>query len=152
MCITSSLTIKSLTWPVKMLQQHCVLGARVLLVLALLFGSAVNQTINRPPFFMPGTGDMTRFSLPENTPVGSSVYQLKGNNSTINLNTILHNNFNILGVDPEGAQLVYSISGPVFSVDRATGVVKLRQELDRETMKMVEVIISLTGMLFHCER
>lgn len=39
----------------------------------------------------------------------------------------------------------YSISGPVFSVDRDTGVVRLRQQLDRETQDLVEVIISITG-------
>lgn len=36
------------------------------------------QIINRPPQFVPGSGDMSRFSLSENTPVGSPVYQLKG--------------------------------------------------------------------------
>lgn len=38
----------------------------------------------------------------------------------------------------------YSISGPVFSVDRDTGVVRLRQELDRESQDTIEVIISIT--------
>ncbi|XP_017481610.1 PREDICTED: cadherin-23, partial [Rhagoletis zephyria] len=52
--------------------------------------------------------------------------------------------FSILGIDPEGSRLKYSISGPVFSVDRETGVVRLRQELDRETQDTVEVIISIT--------
>lgn len=37
------------------------------------------QIINRAPHFVPGSGDMARFSLSENTPVGSPVYQLKGN-------------------------------------------------------------------------
>ena len=43
------------------------------------------QIINRPPQFVPGSGDMSRFSLSENTPVGSPVYQLKGkhNHQTI---------------------------------------------------------------------
>lgn len=50
------------------------------------------------------------------------------------------------GIDPEGSSLRYSISGPVFSVDRDTGVVRLRQDLDRETQDTVEVIISITGM------
>lgn len=50
-----------------------------------------------------------------------------------------------IGVDPEGGTLHYSISGPVFSVDRDTGVVRLRQQLDRETQDLVEVIISITG-------
>ncbi|XP_063702044.1 cadherin-23 [Culicoides brevitarsis] len=80
--------------------------------------------MNRAPQFIPGQ-DMTRFSLPENTPVNSPVYQLRG-------------------IDPEGGKLRYSISGPVFSVDRDTGVVRLRQELDREQQDIVEVIISIT--------
>lgn len=48
-------------------------------------------------------------------------------------------------MDPEGSDLRYSISGPIFTVDRDTGVVRLRQELDRETQDLVEVIISITG-------
>lgn len=48
------------------------------------------------------------------------------------------------GIDPDGGILHYSISGPVFSVDRDTGVVRLRQPLDRETQNLVEVIISIT--------
>lgn len=51
------------------------------------------------------------------------------------------------GVDPEGSKLRFSISGPVFSVDRDSGVVRLRQSLDREQQDTVEVIISLTGEL-----
>ncbi|XP_013100309.1 cadherin-23 [Stomoxys calcitrans] len=84
-----------------------------------------SQFLNQPPHFVPGSGDMSRFSLSENSPVGSPVYQLRG-------------------IDPEGSRLKYSISGPVFSVDRDTGVVRLRQELDRETQDTVEVIISIT--------
>lgn len=34
--------------------------------------------INQPPHFLAGLGDMSRFSLPENTQLGSPVYQLKG--------------------------------------------------------------------------
>lgn len=37
------------------------------------------QLINHPPHFIPGSGDMSRFSLSENTPVDSPVYQLRGN-------------------------------------------------------------------------
>lgn len=50
-------------------------------------------------------------------------------------------------MDPEGNRIVYSISGPVFSVNRDTGVVKLRQELDREVVSVIEVIISITGKI-----
>lgn len=53
------------------------------------------------------------------------------------------------GIDPEGGRLKYSISGPIFSVDRDTGVVRLRQELDRETQDIVEVIISITDIGLH---
>lgn len=36
------------------------------------------QIVNHQPYFIPGSGDMSRFSLSENTPVDSPVYQLKG--------------------------------------------------------------------------
>lgn len=52
----------------------------------------------------------------------------------------------ISGVDPEGGDIRYSISGPIFTVDRETGVVRLQQQLDREKQDLVEVIISITGM------
>lgn len=54
------------------------------------------------------------------------------------------NFLSFLGIDPEGSKLRYSISGPVLTVDRDTGVVRLRQELDRETQDTIEVIISIT--------
>lgn len=51
-------------------------------VLLLLFQlhaqRAYAQAQNQPPHFVPGSGDMSRFSLLENTPVGSPVYQLRG--------------------------------------------------------------------------
>lgn len=52
-----------------------------------------------------------------------------------------------IGIDPEGGAIRYSISGPTFSVDRDTGVVRLRQPLDREKQDLIEVIISITGEL-----
>lgn len=68
-------------------------------------------------------------------------------NCNTNSNSIKHSLFYFdynTGIDPEGNRLKYSISGPVFSVDRDTGVVRLRQELDRETQDTIEVIISIT--------
>lgn len=52
---------------------------QMLLILVLLTITDVQcQTfMNRAPQFIPGQ-DMTRFSLPENTPVNSPVYQLRG--------------------------------------------------------------------------
>ncbi|XP_001653880.2 cadherin-23 isoform X1 [Aedes aegypti] len=118
-----------------MVKMKEVLQRRRMLIQRLVFASAIAllilvqpvkcQIINRTPHFIPGSGDMSRFSLPENTPVGSVVYQLRG-------------------IDPEGSKLRYSMSGPVFSVDRDSGVVRLRQSLDRELQDSVEVIISIT--------
>lgn len=55
----------------------------VVVVAVLLLGSTAAQLLNHPPHFVPGTGDMSRFSLSEHTPVGSPVYQLKGKSSQI---------------------------------------------------------------------
>lgn len=42
--------------------------------------------------------------------------------------------------------MAYSISGDHLSVVRNTGAVTLVKPLDHETMPMIEVIITLTGM------
>lgn len=42
------------------------------------FAVAYGQLVNHQPYFISGSGDMTRFSLSENTPIDSPVYQLKG--------------------------------------------------------------------------
>lgn len=81
--------------------------------------------INRAPQFSSG-GDMARFALPEDTPVGAPVYRLQGS-------------------DPEGSQVHYSISGEYFTVDKRSGVVTLLKTLDRESVDLIEVIISITG-------
>jgi hypothetical protein len=52
-----------------------------------------------------------------------------------------------LGVDPEGQKVTYSISGPYFSVERDSGIVKLIKELDREKLSELETIITITGIL-----
>ncbi|XP_023233383.1 cadherin-23-like [Centruroides sculpturatus] len=80
--------------------------------------------INRAPVFLPG-GDMSRFSLREDTPVGSSVYTLRGR-------------------DPENTRVYYYISGGSFSVNKDTGVVHLIRPLDREIESSIDVIISIT--------
>lgn len=55
--------------------KRATMFAMVVGVLVTLVGG---QIVNRPPHFVPGSGDMARFSLSENTPVDSPVYQLKG--------------------------------------------------------------------------
>jgi hypothetical protein len=70
---------------------------------------------------------MARFSLSEDTTVGAPVYRLRG-------------------VDPEGSDVHYSISGEQLTVDRKSGIVSLLKPLDRESVDMVEVIISITGL------
>ncbi|KAF6205675.1 hypothetical protein GE061_019848, partial [Apolygus lucorum] len=95
-------------------------------VLAVLLGvfTGSYSAVNNAPQFIPG-GDMAKFSLPEDTRVGTPVYRLQG-------------------VDPEGAPVHYSISGQHFEVDRTTGIVSLIKPLDRETNDIIEVIISIT--------
>ncbi|XP_070494012.1 cadherin-87A [Chironomus tepperi] len=99
---------------------------KILKILSFITLSSINcvSSINKPPYFIPG-GDFSSFSIPENFQVGTSVYKLKG-------------------YDPEGKKLSYSISGPYFSVERSTGIVKLVKELDRETQNEVETIITIT--------
>lgn len=85
----------------------------------------VAAQLNRAPQFL-AAGSMSRFSLPEDTPVGAPVYRLQG-------------------TDPEGSTVRFSISGEHFTVDKSTGVVSLRKPLDREVQDLLEVIISITG-------
>ncbi|XP_075970125.1 cadherin 74A [Anticarsia gemmatalis] len=96
----------------------------ILLILSLL-QSCWSQVVNRAPHFVPQVGDMSQFTLPEDTQVGTPVYHLKG-------------------IDPENGQLRYSISGQYFSVDSSTGVVTLAKSIDREEQDSLEVIISIT--------
>jgi len=53
-------------------------GNMLPLLLLFFLSLTAGQLVNHPPQFVPGTGDMSRFSLSENTPVGSPVFQLKG--------------------------------------------------------------------------
>ncbi|XP_055941511.1 cadherin-23-like [Argiope bruennichi] len=93
-------------------------------VISSLLATKCSGQINRPPEFVKG-GDMDKFSLNEDTPVGSSVYTLRAR-------------------DPENTRVHYYISGDSLSVERDTGVVKLIRPLDREVESSVEVIISIT--------
>ncbi|CAH2074945.1 unnamed protein product, partial [Iphiclides podalirius] len=100
-------------------------SALIVILLTCLLQVCRSQVTNRAPHFVPQTGDMSQFTLPEDTPVGTPVYHLKG-------------------IDPENSQLRYSISGQYFSVDPLTGVVTLAKTLDREEQANLEVIISIT--------
>lgn len=48
-------------------------------VMLMILNGSLCQLLNRAPHFIPTIGDMSKFSLKENTPVGTPVYQLKGN-------------------------------------------------------------------------
>lgn len=99
----------------------------VLVVFLAIFRPSECASKNHPPQFLPG-GDMARFSLSEDTPVGKSVYKLSA-------------------IDPDGTKVSYTISGQHLSVDRSTGVVTLVKNLDRETLDSLEVVISVTGTI-----
>ncbi|XP_033608058.1 cadherin-87A, partial [Cryptotermes secundus] len=103
-------------------------GTRILWLYLIMFlwdfDVEAQSLINRAPYFLSG-GDMARFSLPEDTKVGAPVYRLRG-------------------LDPEGSDVHYSISGEQLTVDRKSGIVSLLRPLDRETIDLMEVIISIT--------
>ena len=70
------------------------------------------------------------FELPEDTSVGAAVYTLKGS-------------------DPKGGGVAFTISGDVFSINRDTGVITLREALDREEADTVEVIVTVQDEAFN---
>ncbi len=51
--------------------------------------------------------------------------------------------YTLEGVDPEGTKVFYTISGDNFSVDRETGRIRLREQLDREAVDMLDVVITI---------
>lgn len=68
--------------------------------------------LNLPPFFIQ---DMNQHTLVENTPVGSAIYTLKGE-------------------DPEGSEVMFGLDGTdMFLVDESTGVVTVARPIDRES-------------------
>lgn len=86
------------------------------------------QNLNRPPTLESGQ-DLSDFTINEDTPVGSVVYTLKG-------------------TDPEGSKVLYTISGDHFSVNRETGVITLRNPLDREKEEVLEVVVTIQDEAF----
>lgn len=67
---------------------------------------------------------MSSLQIPEDTPVGSAVYTLKGR-------------------DPEGSKVFFYLSGDHFSVKRDTGVVTLIKALDREQEPLLDVVVTI---------
>ena len=68
--------------------------------------------LNLPPFF---TKDMNQHTLVENTPVGSAIYTLEGE-------------------DPEGSEVIFDLDGTdMFRVDKLSGIVTVAQPIDRES-------------------
>lgn len=56
----------------KLIQFTCLLS------LSLKSINCLDGSENKPPYFLPGTGDFSTFSIPESFEVGTSVYKLKG--------------------------------------------------------------------------
>ena len=78
---------------------------------------------NSPPYLQAGR-DLLNFEITEDTAVGSVVYTLQG-------------------IDPEGANVLYTISGDHFSVNRNTGVITLIAPLDREVKDLLDVVVTI---------
>ncbi|XP_053189417.1 cadherin-23 isoform X2 [Scomber japonicus] len=103
------------------------LGGRMtfakLLLPFLVLHSFCEASSNQPPRFL-NYFFSTYLLIYEDMPVGSSVAQLKA-------------------IDPEGEPLIYGVSGEeamkYFSVNKDTGVVWLRQQLDREAKSEMQV-------------
>lgn len=67
---------------------------------------------------------MSNVQIPEDAPVGSAVYTLRGR-------------------DPDGGRVFFYLSGDTFSVHRDTGVVTLIRPLDREQEPVLDVVVTL---------
>ena len=70
------------------------------------------------------------FEIREDTPVNAEVYTLKAQ-------------------DPEGSKVYFTISGDYFSVNRESGVIQLKESLDREALDAVEVVITIQDEAFN---
>ena len=81
------------------------------------------RTLNLAPVFV---DNMNQHTIRENTPVGSIIYNLKGE-------------------DPEGSRVRYGLSGTdLFRVDPVTGAVTVIKGIDRETVDDNEVRLVVT--------
>ena len=83
---------------------------RTLLLVSIIARASLG--LNLPPFF---TKDMNQHTLVENTPVGSAIYTLEGE-------------------DPEGSEVIFDLDGTdMFRVDKLSGIVTVAQPIDRES-------------------
>ncbi|XP_069876618.1 cadherin-23 [Dipodomys merriami] len=107
---------------------RCHMAARILVIWFLVLISGCWGQVNRLPFFINHFFD-TYLLISEDTPVGSSVTQL-------------------LARDMDNDPLVFGVSGEeasrFFAVEPDTGVVWLRQPLDRETKSEFTVEFSVS--------
>lgn len=85
--------------------------------------------MNRPPVLLQGS-DLLDFEIREDTPVNAEVYTLQAQ-------------------DPEGSKVFFTISGDYFSVNRETGVIQLKEALDREAKEAIEVVITIQDEAFN---
>ncbi|CAL8390362.1 unnamed protein product [Arctogadus glacialis] len=98
------------------------------LLLPFLMLQPFSEASNQPPSFN-NYFFKTYLLIYENTAIGSSVTQLRAD-------------------DPEGEPLIYGVVGEeamrYFAVDRETGVVWLKQTLDRESVSQMQVEFSVS--------
>ncbi|XP_021944400.1 cadherin-87A [Folsomia candida] len=81
---------------------------------------------NLPPYF---TEDMNNHVIPENTPLGTIVYTLKG-------------------VDPEGSPVKFGLMGTDrLKVDEKTGVVTVVKVIDRETTDRLKLVVTIEDVV-----
>ncbi|MCI4376817.1 hypothetical protein PGIGA_G00192640, partial [Pangasianodon gigas] len=98
------------------------------LLLSSFLLQALSEAFNQPPRFQ-NYFFQSYLLIYENTPVGSSITQLTA-------------------VDPDGEPLIFGVVGEeasrFFAVQENTGVVWLRQPLDRETKSEMQVVFSVS--------
>lgn len=93
------------------------------LVLVLLSSCSLANGLNLAPVF---TDNMNQHRIKENTPVGSIIYTLSGQ-------------------DPEGSRVRYGLTGTdLLSADAITGAVTVVREIDREAVEGNEVRLVVT--------